>query len=179
LGHRGGASRRIPARPAARLAGEVGNNDRELTTGLLVVDLGSGASLARGTTETSGGDREEDCSGELLAGEHARAAQEASRCPRGGLGGWDIPRSWRKKGPMAVASNGGRWCAARCPAATREAGKPCPLNTCSCLGEGVTASARGDHRSQDMGGGAAATCVRAGTAATPLLGRRKSVSRGP
>jgi hypothetical protein len=44
----GGAARRIPARPAARLAGEVGENDRELTTGLLVVDLGSGASPARG-----------------------------------------------------------------------------------------------------------------------------------
>jgi hypothetical protein len=35
-------------------------------------------------TETGGGDRGEDCSGKLLVGEHARAAQEASRCPRGG-----------------------------------------------------------------------------------------------
>jgi hypothetical protein len=35
-------------RPAARLTGEVGNNDRELTTRLSVVDLGSGASPASG-----------------------------------------------------------------------------------------------------------------------------------
>jgi hypothetical protein len=31
-----------------RLAGEVGENDQELTTGLLVVDLGPGASPAMG-----------------------------------------------------------------------------------------------------------------------------------
>jgi hypothetical protein len=78
-----------------------------------------------------------------------------------GLGGWDIPGSWQKKGPGAVASNGGRWCAARCPAAAHAAGEPRPLNRCSCLGEGVTASVRGGHKSQGMGGGAAATCVRA------------------
>jgi hypothetical protein len=82
LGHRGGAARRIPARPAARLAGEVGNNDRELTTGLLVVDLGSGRLRRGDPTEAGGGDRGEDCSGELLAGEHTRVAREASRCPR-------------------------------------------------------------------------------------------------
>jgi hypothetical protein len=44
----GGVARRIPVRPAVRLAGEVGENDQELTTGLLVVDLGLGASPARG-----------------------------------------------------------------------------------------------------------------------------------
>jgi hypothetical protein len=76
-----------------------------------------------------------------------------------GLGGWDIPESWQKKGPGVVASNGGRRCAARCPAATRAAGEPRPLNRRSCLGEGVTTSVRGGHRSQVMGGGAAATCV--------------------
>jgi hypothetical protein len=82
-------------------------------------------------------------------------------------------------GPRAVASNGGRWCAARCPAATRAAGEPRPFNRRSCIGEGVMASVRGDHRSQGMGGRAAATCVRPGTAATPLVGWRKSVSRSP
>jgi hypothetical protein len=34
--------------------------------------------------ETGGGDRGEALSGELLAGEYARAAREASRFPRGG-----------------------------------------------------------------------------------------------
>jgi hypothetical protein len=33
---------------------------------------------------TGGGDRVEDCSGELLAGEYAQGAREASRCPREG-----------------------------------------------------------------------------------------------
>jgi hypothetical protein len=48
-----------------------------------------------------------------------------------------------------------------CPAATRAAGELRPLNGRSCLGEGFTSCARGDHRSQGMGGGAAAMCVRA------------------
>jgi hypothetical protein len=45
---------------------------------------GRGRLRRGGTTETGGGDRREDCSGELLAGEYARAAREASRCPRRG-----------------------------------------------------------------------------------------------
>jgi hypothetical protein len=45
--------------------------------------------------------------------------------------------------------------------ATRAAGEPRPLNRRSCLGEGVTASTHGDHKSQGMGGEAVATCVRA------------------
>jgi hypothetical protein len=102
-----------------------------------VVDLGSGRLQRGGTTETDGGDRREDCSGELFAREYARAAREASQCPRGGARGWDITGSGRKKEPGAAASNGGRRCAARCPAATRTAGELRPLNRCSCLGEGV------------------------------------------
>jgi hypothetical protein len=77
-----------------------------------------------------------------------------------GLGGWDIPRSWQKKGPGAVASNGGRRCAARRPAATRAAGEPRPLNRRSCHREGVTASVRGRRRSQGIGGGDVRACGR-------------------
>jgi hypothetical protein len=77
-----------------------------------------------------------------------------------GLGGWDIPGSWQKKGPEAVASNGGRRCAAQCPAATRAAGEPRPLNRRSCLGEGFMASVHGGRRSQGMGGGDVRACSR-------------------
>jgi hypothetical protein len=78
-----------------------------------------------------------------------------------GLGGWDITGSWQKKGPgrwLAMAG-GGAQLGVR--AAMRTAGEPRPLIRRSCLGEGVTTSARGDHRSQGMGGGAPTTCVRA------------------
>jgi hypothetical protein len=65
----------------------------------------------------------------------------------------NITGSGRKKELGEVASNGSRRCAARCPAATRTAGELRPLNRRSCLGEGVTTSVHGDHRSQGMGGG--------------------------
>jgi hypothetical protein len=73
-GLEGGAVRRILARPPARLAGEVGENDQELTTGLLVVDLGSERLRRGGTTKTGGGRRWKFHSGELAA----RAGQQAS-----------------------------------------------------------------------------------------------------
>jgi hypothetical protein len=62
-----------------------------------------------------------------------------------GLEGWDITGSGRKKELGEVANNGGRRCAARCPAATRAAGELRPLNRRSCLVEGVTASMCGDQ----------------------------------
>jgi hypothetical protein len=110
--------------------------------------------------ETGGGDRGEDCSASSWPGStHGRCGKLHGVIEKG-LGGWDITGSWRKKGPGAVATNGGRWCAAWCPAAMRGAGEPHPLNRLSCLGEGVTTNTCGDHRSQGMGSGAVATCVR-------------------
>jgi hypothetical protein len=64
--------------------------------------------------------------------------------------------------------------------ATRAASELRPLNRRSCLRDGVTASTRGDHRSQGMGGGGGGDVLVSGrgTAATPLVGRRRSVLLG-
>jgi hypothetical protein len=46
--------------------------------------FGVGGVFRGGTAKTGGGDRGEDCSDELLAGEYASVAWEASWCSRGG-----------------------------------------------------------------------------------------------
>jgi hypothetical protein len=73
---------------------------------------GRGRLRRGGTTKTGGGDRGEDCSGELLAGEHARVAREASRCPREGARRMGYHRELAEEGArgwwLAMAADGAR-----------------------------------------------------------------------